>query len=131
MARLSGLRDEHALHPISTGKLEGFNNRIKVAKKIGYGYRSKGSFFSLILYISIPSNRGINPIRKREEPLFCNHMTKSCQNLSGFQEKLTKKHVLNLSVRKKWWTARRDPPLHEAWLRQFTFLIQVLSGIWS
>ena len=57
MARLSGLRDEHALHPISTGKLEGFNDRIKVAKKIGYGYRSKGSFFSLILYISIPSNR--------------------------------------------------------------------------
>ncbi|HIS13857.1 MAG TPA: transposase, partial [Candidatus Ornithospirochaeta stercorigallinarum] len=31
----------HASHPISTGKLEGFNNRIKVAKRIGYGYRDE------------------------------------------------------------------------------------------
>ena len=29
----------HARHGISTGKLEGFNNRIQVAKRIGYGYR--------------------------------------------------------------------------------------------
>ena len=36
--RLDGLV-AHASHPISTGKLEGFNNRIKVAKRIAYGYR--------------------------------------------------------------------------------------------
>lgn len=47
----------HALHPISTGKLEGFNNRIKVAKRIGYDYRNEDYFFSLIRYIPIPSNR--------------------------------------------------------------------------
>ena len=36
--RLDGLI-AHASHPISTGRLEGFNNRIKVAKRIDYGYR--------------------------------------------------------------------------------------------
>lgn len=54
--RLEGLV-AHATYPISTGKLEGFNNRIKVAKRIGYGYRNEDYFFSLIRYISIPSNK--------------------------------------------------------------------------
>ena len=36
-SRLDGLA-VHAVFPISTGKLEGFNNKIKVAKRIGYGY---------------------------------------------------------------------------------------------
>ena len=54
--RLDGLI-AHASHPISTGKLEGFNNRIKVAKRIAYGYRDEDYFFSLILFISIPSIR--------------------------------------------------------------------------
>ena len=54
--RLDGLI-AHATHPISTGKLEGFNNRIKVAKRIAYGYRDEDYFFSLILFISIPSVR--------------------------------------------------------------------------
>ena len=39
--RLPGLIS-HATHPISTGKLEGFNNNIKVSKRIGYGYRQAG-----------------------------------------------------------------------------------------
>ena len=47
----------HASHPISTGRLEGFNNRIKVAKRIAYGYRDEDYFFSLIQFISIPSVR--------------------------------------------------------------------------
>ena len=54
--RLPGLIS-HATHPISTGKLEGFNNKIKVAKRIGYGYRNDEYFFTLIRYSSIPSNR--------------------------------------------------------------------------
>ena len=54
--RLDGLI-AHASHPISTGKLEGFNNRIKVAKRIAYGYRDEDYFFSLIQFISIPSVR--------------------------------------------------------------------------
>ncbi|WP_301965626.1 transposase [uncultured Ruminococcus sp.] len=54
--RLSGLA-AHAIHPISTGKLEGFNNKIKVAKRIGYGYRDDDFFFTLIRYLSIPSVR--------------------------------------------------------------------------
>ena len=45
----------HAEHQISTGKLEGFNNKIKVAKRIGYGYRDEDFFFSLIRYLSLPS----------------------------------------------------------------------------
>ncbi len=47
----------HASPPIPTGKLEGFNNRIKVAKMIVHGYRDEDYFFSLIQFISIPSVR--------------------------------------------------------------------------
>ena len=54
--RLPGLA-AHAIHPISTGKLEGFNNKIKVAKRIGYGYRDDDFFFTLIRYLSISSVR--------------------------------------------------------------------------
>ena len=52
--RLSGLA-AHAIYPISTGKLEGFNNKIKVTKRIGYGYRDDDFFFTLIRYLSISS----------------------------------------------------------------------------
>lgn len=54
--RLLGLA-AHAIFSISTGKLEGFNNKIKVAKRIGYGYRDDDFFFTLIRYLSIPSVR--------------------------------------------------------------------------
>ena len=54
--RLLGLA-AHAIFPISTGKLEGFNNKIKVAKRIGYGYRDDDFFFTLIRYLSILSFR--------------------------------------------------------------------------
>lgn len=54
--RLPGL-SAHAIYSISTGKLEGFNNKIKVAKRIGYGYRDDDFFFTLIRYLSIPSVR--------------------------------------------------------------------------
>lgn len=53
--RLEGLVS-HAVHPINTGKLEGYNNKIKVAKRIGYGYRNDDYFFTLVRYISIPHN---------------------------------------------------------------------------
>ena len=52
--RLHGLA-AHAAFPISTGKLEGFNNKIKVAKRIAYGYRNEDYFFTLIRYLSLPS----------------------------------------------------------------------------
>lgn len=55
--RLEGLV-AHARHCISTGKLEGFNNKIKVAKRIGYGYRDEAYFFTLIRYMAIPLVRG-------------------------------------------------------------------------
>ena len=54
-ARIPGLA-AHALFPITTGKLEGFNNKIKVAKRIAYGYRDEHYFFTLIRYLSIPSS---------------------------------------------------------------------------
>ena len=54
--RLLGLA-AHAVFPISTGKLEGFNNKIKVAKRIAYGYRNEDYFFTLIRYLSLPSAR--------------------------------------------------------------------------
>ena len=52
--RLPGLI-AHAAHPISTGRLEGINNKIKVAKRIGYGYRDDNYFFTLIKYLSLSS----------------------------------------------------------------------------
>lgn len=58
--RLDGLV-AHSLFPISTGKLEGFNNKIKVAKRIGYGYRDDAYFFSLIRYLALPSFRSAVP----------------------------------------------------------------------
>lgn len=54
--RMEGLIS-HAVYPISTGKLEGFNNKIKVAKRIGYGFRNDDYFFTLIKYLSLPSVR--------------------------------------------------------------------------
>ena len=51
--RLDGLV-AHAKYQISTGKLEGFNNKIKVAKRIGYGYRDDEYFFTLIRYLALP-----------------------------------------------------------------------------
>ncbi len=47
----------HATFPISTGKLEGFNNKIKVAKRVGYGFRNNDYFFTLIKYLSLPKTR--------------------------------------------------------------------------
>lgn len=60
ISRINGLIS-HAKHPISTGKLEGFNNKIKVAKRIGYGYRNDDFFFMLIRYLALPSVRLSSP----------------------------------------------------------------------
>ena len=51
----------HARHGISTDRLEGFNNRIQVAKRIGYGYRDDDSFFTTIRSISIPDLGSLSP----------------------------------------------------------------------
>jgi len=58
--RIEGLV-AHARHNISTGRLEGFNNKIKVAKRIGYGYRNEEYFFTLVRYMSIPAVRFQSP----------------------------------------------------------------------
>ena len=58
--RLDGLV-AHARHGISSGRLEGFNNKVKVAKRVGYGYRNEDYFFTLVRYLSIPSVRGSSP----------------------------------------------------------------------
>ena len=58
--RLPGLI-AHSEHHISTGKLEGFNNKIKVAKRIGYGYRDDNFFFLLVRFISLPLVRHPSP----------------------------------------------------------------------
>ncbi|MBR0081503.1 MAG: transposase [Clostridia bacterium] len=54
--RLNGFIS-HAAYPISTVKLEGFNNKIKVAKRIGYDFRNDDYFFTLIKYLSLSSVR--------------------------------------------------------------------------
>ena len=51
--RIDGLI-AHATYPISTGKLEGFNNKIKVAKRLAYGYRDNHFFFTLVRFLSVP-----------------------------------------------------------------------------
>ena len=54
--RLPGLI-AHAEHSISTGRLEGLNNKIKVAKRIAYGYRNDNYFFTLVRFISSKFHR--------------------------------------------------------------------------
>ena len=61
LKRLDGLV-AHAKFPINTGKLEGFNNKIKVAKRNAYGFRNMGFFFSYIRFISIPHGVGIHQL---------------------------------------------------------------------
>lgn len=51
--RIKGLV-AHARWQINTGKLEGFNNKIKVAKRNAYGFRNNDYFFSYIRYLSCP-----------------------------------------------------------------------------
>ena len=58
--RIDGLTN-HARHGISTGKFEGINNRIQVAKRIGYGYRDDNCFFTTIRSISIPDLGSLSP----------------------------------------------------------------------
>ena len=53
LRRLDGLV-AHAKFPINTGKLEGFNNKIKVAKRNAYGFRNLDFFFSFIRFLSLP-----------------------------------------------------------------------------
>lgn len=57
--RLPGLV-AHATTPISTGKLEGFNNVIKTAKRAAYGYLNKGFFLKLIRFLSLPRSLRFN-----------------------------------------------------------------------
>ena len=54
LQRIEGLI-AHAAFPISTGKLEGFNNKIKVAKRIAYGFRNDSFFFSLVRFLPLPN----------------------------------------------------------------------------
>lgn len=54
LKRLDGLV-AHALFPINTGRLEGFNNKIKVAKRNSYGFRNSDFFFSFIRFLSLSS----------------------------------------------------------------------------
>ena len=53
LKRLEGLV-AHAKFPINTGKLEGFNNKIKVAKRNAYGFRNFDFFFAYIRFLSLP-----------------------------------------------------------------------------
>ena len=50
-ARLPGLI-AHAIYPVSTEKPEGFNNKVKAAKRIGYGYRNDDFFFLLVRFLA-------------------------------------------------------------------------------
>lgn len=50
--RLNGLA-AHAAFSINTAKLEGFNNKIKVAKRNSYGFRNNDFFFSFIRFLSL------------------------------------------------------------------------------
>lgn len=53
--RIKGLIAHSKFH-INTGKLEGFNNKIKVAKRNAFGFRNSDYFFSYIRFLSLPSS---------------------------------------------------------------------------
>ena len=50
-SRIDGLVS-HSRYPISTGKLEGFNNKVKLVKRIAFGYRDEAFFFALVRFFS-------------------------------------------------------------------------------
>jgi len=58
-ARLSGII-AHCHYPLHTSLLEGINNKVKVLKRMGYGYRDDGYFFLKIhaAFPGIPENAG-------------------------------------------------------------------------
>ena len=55
-ARIDGLVS-HAVFPINTGRLEGINNKIKVAKRNAYGFRNNMFFFTLIRFGALKNRR--------------------------------------------------------------------------
>lgn len=58
-ARLAGII-AHCRYPLHTSLLEGINNKIKVLKRMGYGYRDDGYFFLKVMaaFPGIPENAG-------------------------------------------------------------------------
>ena len=70
--RIDGLI-AHATYPISTGKIEGFNNKIKVTKRLAYGYRDNHFFFTLVRFLSILMERELSPRKhlKAKPAEFC------------------------------------------------------------
>ncbi len=54
-------------HRITTGKFEGFNNKIKVIKRQAYGYRNT-DYFKLRIYISSPVQVRINRMNPKTLP---------------------------------------------------------------
>ncbi|WP_390604280.1 transposase [Acidaminococcus intestini] len=63
--RIDGLAN-HAKCPINTGRLEGYNNKIKGTKRNAYGYKNDRYFFTLIRHLS-PTYDLASP-KMREEP---------------------------------------------------------------
>lgn len=59
LQRLDGLVS-HARFPINTGRLEGFNNKIKVAKRNAYGFRNLDFFFAYIRFMSVPRSTQVH-----------------------------------------------------------------------
>ena len=58
LKRIDGLC-AHARFPINTGRLEGFNNKIKVAKRNAYGFRNLSFFFTYVKFLSIPKHQNL------------------------------------------------------------------------
>ena len=58
-ARVTGIL-AHCRYPLHTSLLEGMNNKIKVLKRMAYGYRDNGYFFLKIMdaFSGIPENAG-------------------------------------------------------------------------
>lgn len=58
-ARVTGIL-AHCRYPLHTSLLEGMNNKIKVLKRMAYGYRDDGYFFLKIMdaFSGIPENAG-------------------------------------------------------------------------
>ena len=58
-----------ASYNISTSSLDGFNNKIKVAKRLAYGFRDFNYFFLLIRSLFIPPHNP-SPHKKHDKPNF-------------------------------------------------------------
>ena len=88
----SKIRVVNASFPVNTGKLEGFNNKIKVAKRNAYGFRNL-SFFLLYQIPFNSQNLFLNPQKNMKNRFYWYmHAIRRCISFGCFSAAFPQRH---------------------------------------